>query len=57
MTRVEGGLAAARLPRGELDLEPRVSQQRLGVGDGLREDQVAEAGGKQLNPAGLRSDR
>jgi hypothetical protein len=50
MTRVERRLPAARLPRRELDLEAGAAQQRFGVGDRLGKDQVAQAGGEELDP-------
>lgn len=31
---------------------PCLDQKRLGVGDGIREEQVAEAGGKELDSTG-----
>jgi hypothetical protein len=50
MAGVEGGLAAADLSAGELDLAAGGDEKRPGVGDCLGEDEVAEAGGEQLHP-------
>ena len=49
---VEGRLATADLSGREDDLAARLTQQRLGVGDGTGEDEVAEAGGEELNTLG-----
>jgi hypothetical protein len=49
MTRVERGLSAADLLQGKVDLVAGLLQQRLGVGDDLREEKVPEAGGEELN--------
>src|SRR5205814_10685964 len=46
---VEGRLAAADLPRWELDLVAGVAQQPLGVLDGVGEDEVADAGREELD--------
>ena len=47
--RVEGRLPAAHLPPREHDLVPGAPQQRLGVGDRLREGEVAETGREELD--------
>jgi hypothetical protein len=49
MTRVEGGLSAADLLQGEVDLVSGLFEQRLGVGDDLWEEKVPEASGEELN--------
>ena len=49
VARVERGLTAAHLFRRYLDPEPGLSQERLGIGDDVREDQVAEAGCEELD--------
>jgi hypothetical protein len=49
VARVEGGLAAARLIPRKDDVVAGGAQQRLGVGDRVRKQQVAEAGGKELH--------
>ncbi len=49
MTRVERGLPAANLLARELDVEAGAAKERLGVGDGVREDEIADAGGKKLD--------
>jgi len=43
------GLAAADLLPGKDDLMSGFPEQRLGIRHGCREDQVAEAGGEELN--------
>ena len=50
MTRVERRLSAADLRLRELDLAACSAEQRLGVGDGVREDEVAETRGEELHP-------
>ncbi len=47
--RVEGGLPAAHLPPREHDLVPGAPEQRLGIGDRLREGEVAETGREELH--------
>jgi hypothetical protein len=49
MTRVERGLSTADLPQGKVDLVAGLLEQRLGVGDDLREEKVPQAGGEELN--------
>jgi hypothetical protein len=49
MTRVERGLSAADLLQGKLDLVAGLFEQRLGVGDNLREEKISQASGKELN--------
>jgi hypothetical protein len=49
MTRVERGLSAADLPQGKVDLVAGLLEQRLGVGDDLREEKVPQASGEELN--------
>lgn len=44
MARVEGRLAAADLVAWERNLDPCCAQERLGVRDRSREDEVPEAG-------------
>jgi hypothetical protein len=46
---VEGRLSAADLRARELDLEAGFGKERPGIRDGVREDQVAEAGGEELD--------
>jgi len=46
---VEGRLAAADLGARELDLESGFAEERLGVGDGVGEDEVAETGREKLD--------
>src|SRR4029079_14161710 len=48
---VERRLPATRLPLGELDLEAGRAQQRLRVVERLREHEIAEAGGEELDAA------
>jgi hypothetical protein len=49
MTGVERRLAAADLRSGEVDLEAGLAQEQPGVGGSLREEQVSEARGKELD--------
>jgi hypothetical protein len=49
MTGIERGLSAADLLRGKVDFVTRPFEQRLGVEDDLREKQVPQAGGEELN--------
>jgi len=49
MPGVVGGLTTADLLPGKDDLVPRFSQERLRISHGCREDQIAEAGGEELN--------
>jgi hypothetical protein len=49
MPCVEGGLATADLLPGKDDLVSGFAQQRLGIRYGCREDEIAEAGGEELN--------
>jgi hypothetical protein len=49
MAGVEGRLAAADLGGRELDLGAGAAEERLGVGDGVGEDEIAEAGCEQLD--------
>ena len=49
VARVERGLPAADLPPREHDLAAGRAQQRLGVGDRLREGEVAETGREELD--------
>jgi len=62
MTRVERRLSAADLLQGKVDLVAGLFEQRLGVGDDLREEKIPQASGEELNatlsdtgplPAGL----
>jgi hypothetical protein len=57
MARVERRLPAADLSAGELDVESRLAEQRVGIGDRLREDEVADAGSEELNPSGQDESR
>jgi hypothetical protein len=54
---VERRLPAAHLPARELDLESRVAQERLRIGDRVRQDEVADAGSKELNAGRQRPSR
>ena len=49
MTCVERGLPAADLLKGKVDLVAGLFEQRLGVGDDLREKKVPQASGEELN--------
>jgi len=49
MPRVVGGLAATDLLPGKDDLVAGFSQERFRISHGSREDQVAEAGGEELD--------
>ena len=51
MSCVEGRLAAADLGRGELHFDPACREERGGIRDGLRKDEVAEARGEELHAA------
>jgi hypothetical protein len=51
VARVEGGLPAADLRAREVDREAGLVEEELGVGDRFGEDQVAEAGGEELDAA------
>jgi hypothetical protein len=46
---VEGRLAAADLSAGELDVEAGLAEERLRIGDRVGEDEVADAGGEELD--------
>jgi hypothetical protein len=48
---VEGRLSAADLTAGKLDVEAGLTEQRLGIGDRVREDEIADARGEELDPA------
>ena len=49
MAGVECRLPAADLLQGKVDLIARLFEQRLGVGDDLREEEVPQASGEELN--------
>jgi hypothetical protein len=46
---VERRLPAAHLTARELDLEPGVTQERPRIGDRVGQDEVADAGGEELD--------
>jgi len=50
VARVEGRLSAADLSAGKLDVEPGLAEQRLGIGDRVGKDEIADAGREELNP-------
>jgi len=55
--RVERGLAATDLPARELDVVPRAAEERVGVGDGIREREVAQTRREELYGGHVRTLR